>query len=104
MCFDSTFVRFSLLARLEAALRFPFTLVAFSLRTRGTVAETNYHRHAVEIARGLNINLYDGVACVSGDGIPTEVSAASSLSTAREVMLVLMVVISALHSPQSDSL
>jgi len=48
----------------------------FLCETGCTLSETNYHRHAVEIARGLNINLYDGVACVSGDGIPTEVSAA----------------------------
>lgn len=35
--------------------------------------ETKYFRHAVDIAREMDINKYDIVLCCSGDGIPHEV-------------------------------
>ncbi|KAK6459496.1 sphingosine kinase [Scheffersomyces xylosifermentans] len=38
-----------------------------------TYQETNYHEHAVEIARDLDISKYDIIACCSGDGIPHEI-------------------------------
>jgi len=37
------------------------------------VEETRHHGHAVEIARQLDIDAYDVVACASGDGVPHEV-------------------------------
>ncbi|ODV80201.1 uncharacterized protein CANTADRAFT_5863 [Suhomyces tanzawaensis NRRL Y-17324] len=38
-----------------------------------TFKETEYSAHAVEIARELDVDKYDIVACCSGDGIPHEV-------------------------------
>lgn len=38
-----------------------------------TYIETERRRHAVDIARELDIDRYDIIACVSGDGIPHEV-------------------------------
>lgn len=38
-----------------------------------TVEETKYSKHATDIARDLDINKYDIIACCSGDGIPHEV-------------------------------
>eukprot|EP00850_Spirogloea_muscicola_P019417 SM000190S04853 [mRNA] locus=s190:14377:17891:- [translate_table: standard] len=32
-----------------------------------------YHRHAKELAEELEVEAYDGIVCVSGDGIPVEV-------------------------------
>ncbi|SCW01521.1 LAFE_0E01508g1_1 [Lachancea fermentati] len=37
------------------------------------VMETSYHRHAMDIARNIDIEKYDIIACASGDGIPHEV-------------------------------
>lgn len=37
------------------------------------IAYTKYARHAIDIAREVNINKYDTIACASGDGIPYEV-------------------------------
>lgn len=37
------------------------------------VKETTYHLHAVDIAKNLDIDEYDVVACASGDGIPHEI-------------------------------
>ena len=34
---------------------------------------TEYHQHAINIARELDINKFDTIACCSGDGIPNEV-------------------------------
>ncbi|KAL2932047.1 Sphingosine kinase 1 [Bienertia sinuspersici] len=38
-----------------------------------TLLETQYHQHAKELAYGLDLTKYDGVVCVSGDGILVEV-------------------------------
>ncbi|KAL5730053.1 sphingosine kinase [Ranunculus cassubicifolius] len=38
-----------------------------------TVQETKYQLHAKEIAQKLNLSSYDGVVCVSGDGVLVEV-------------------------------
>lgn len=38
-----------------------------------TVLETKYSKHATDIAKDLDINKYDIIACCSGDGIPHEV-------------------------------
>ena len=35
--------------------------------------ETTYHGHAIELAKNINIDKYDVIACASGDGIPHEV-------------------------------
>ncbi|CDO96306.1 unnamed protein product [Kluyveromyces dobzhanskii CBS 2104] len=37
------------------------------------VKETTYHLHAVDIAKNLDIDEFDIIACASGDGIPHEV-------------------------------
>jgi sphingosine kinase len=37
------------------------------------VVETKYSKHATDIARELDINKYDMIACASGDGVPYEV-------------------------------
>lgn len=37
------------------------------------VKETTYHLHAVDIAKNIDIDEYDVIACASGDGIPHEV-------------------------------
>ncbi|CAR27025.1 hypothetical protein ZYGR_0I02960 [Zygosaccharomyces rouxii] len=37
------------------------------------IAYTKYGRHAVDIAREVDLNKYDTIACASGDGIPYEV-------------------------------
>lgn len=37
------------------------------------ITETSYHRHAIDIAREIEIEKYDVIACASGDGIPHEV-------------------------------
>lgn len=37
------------------------------------VEQTKYRGHAVEIARNLDIEAYDVIACASGDGLPHEV-------------------------------
>lgn len=37
------------------------------------VAYTKYWRHAIDIAREVDISKYDTIACASGDGIPYEV-------------------------------
>lgn len=39
-----------------------------------TSSETNYRLHAQEIAGSLDLRKYDGIICVSGDGILVEVS------------------------------
>ena len=38
-----------------------------------TYKETTYYQHAIDIAKELDVNEYDIVACCSGDGIPHEV-------------------------------
>ncbi|KAJ0682166.1 putative sphingosine kinase [Helianthus annuus] len=38
-----------------------------------TVQETKYQLHAKEVARSLDLSKYDGIICVSGDGILVEV-------------------------------
>ncbi|KAL3677363.1 hypothetical protein R1sor_027311 [Riccia sorocarpa] len=38
-----------------------------------TIRETQFHRHAKELAKSLVLSEYDGVVCVSGDGVLTEV-------------------------------
>ncbi|KAJ0836508.1 putative sphingosine kinase [Helianthus annuus] len=38
-----------------------------------TVQETKYQLHAKEVARSLDLTKYDGIICVSGDGILVEV-------------------------------
>ncbi|KAJ3670270.1 hypothetical protein LUZ60_010594 [Juncus effusus] len=38
-----------------------------------TVQETNYQLHAQEIAKSLDLRKFDGIVCVSGDGILVEV-------------------------------
>ncbi|KAH7662344.1 Sphinganine kinase protein [Dioscorea alata] len=38
-----------------------------------TVQETNHRLHAQEIAQSMNLDQYDGIVCVSGDGILAEV-------------------------------
>ena len=40
--------------------------------------ETQYRLHAKELAQGLDLTKYDGVVCVSGDGILVEVCCSSS--------------------------
>lgn len=37
-------------------------------------SETKHQLHAKEVARSLDITKYDGIVCVSGDGILVEVS------------------------------
>ncbi|XP_048490327.1 sphingosine kinase 1 isoform X2 [Beta vulgaris subsp. vulgaris] len=39
-----------------------------------TVQETKYQLHAKELAYGLDLTKYDGVVCVSGDGVLVEVT------------------------------
>lgn len=39
-----------------------------------TPSETGYQLHAKEIARTIDLSKYDGIVCVSGDGILVEVS------------------------------
>eukprot|EP00850_Spirogloea_muscicola_P016958 SM000141S00902 [mRNA] locus=s141:299365:302855:+ [translate_table: standard] len=39
--------------------------------------KTQYHRHAKELAEELEVEVYDGIVCVSGDGIPVEVLTAT---------------------------
>lgn len=36
-------------------------------------SETKYQLHAKEVIRNLDLSKYDGVVCVSGDGILVEV-------------------------------
>lgn len=36
--------------------------------------ETNYQLHAQEIAGSLDVKKFDGIICVSGDGVLVEVS------------------------------
>lgn len=43
-------------------------------------AETQYQLHAKEIAKTLDLSKYDGVVCVSGDGILVEVGCLRLLS------------------------
>lgn len=38
-----------------------------------TLRETQYYRHAANLARDLELDSFDGVACVSGDGVVVEV-------------------------------
>lgn len=37
------------------------------------LSETNYQLHAKEVAKELDLSKYDGIVCVSGDGILVEV-------------------------------
>ena len=37
-------------------------------------SETKHRLHAQEIAQSLDVRKYDGIVCVSGDGILVEVS------------------------------
>lgn len=39
-----------------------------------SVSETEYQGHALEVASSLDLAEYDGVVCVSGDGVLVEVS------------------------------
>lgn len=36
-------------------------------------SETQYQLHAKEVANSLDLSKYDGIVCVSGDGILVEV-------------------------------
>jgi len=36
-------------------------------------SETKYQLHAKEVSRSLDLTKYDGIICVSGDGILVEV-------------------------------
>ncbi|RCK63866.1 Sphingoid long chain base kinase 4 [Candida viswanathii] len=38
-----------------------------------TYVETQFHGHATQVARDLDVDLYDIIVCCSGDGIPHEV-------------------------------
>lgn len=38
------------------------------------LVETKYQLHAKEVAQALDLTKYDGIVCVSGDGILVEVS------------------------------
>lgn len=38
-----------------------------------TLQETQYQLHAKEVANSLDLSKYDGIVCVSGDGILVEV-------------------------------
>ncbi|KAF8417461.1 sphingosine kinase [Tirmania nivea] len=42
-------------------------------RSKFDIELTTHHEHALKIAEELDINSYDAVACVSGDGVPHEV-------------------------------
>jgi hypothetical protein len=42
-------------------------------------SETKYQLHAKEIVRSMDVSKYDGIVCVSGDGILVEVSKKFSL-------------------------
>lgn len=37
-----------------------------------TLQETKYQLHAKEVAQALDLTKYDGIVCVSGDGILVE--------------------------------
>jgi len=43
------------------------------------IQETKYQLHAKEIVRSMDVSKYDGIVCVSGDGILVEVSKKFSL-------------------------
>lgn len=36
-------------------------------------SETEHHSHAKELAKSVELSKYDGIVCVSGDGVLTEV-------------------------------
>lgn len=38
------------------------------------LSETKYQLHAKEVVRAMDLTKYDGIVCVSGDGILVEVS------------------------------
>lgn len=42
-------------------------------KVRITYVETQFHGHATQVSRDLDVNLYDLIICCSGDGIPHEV-------------------------------
>ena len=50
----------------------PVTLYLIS--NRETCLETKHRLHAQEIAHSLDLRKYDGIICVSGDGVLVEVS------------------------------
>lgn len=46
-----------------------FFLIIFLIKS----AETKYQLHAKEVAKTMDLSKYDGIVCVSGDGILVEV-------------------------------
>eukprot|EP00850_Spirogloea_muscicola_P002746 SM000010S04384 [mRNA] locus=s10:1248142:1251662:+ [translate_table: standard] len=60
--------------------------------------ETQYHRHAKELAEELELEAYDGIVCVSGDGIPVEVLIATvkSLNMYKEPVILEVQVVNGL--------
>lgn len=42
-------------------------------------AETKYQLHAKEMVRSMDVSRYDGIVCVSGDGVLVEVKFESFL-------------------------
>lgn len=54
--------------------RFVLLTVITNLLSSALVSETEYQLHAQEIAYSVDLLKYDGIVCVSGDGILVEVS------------------------------
>jgi hypothetical protein len=51
-----------------------------------TCLETKHRLHAQEIARSLDLRKYDGIICVSGDGVMVEVSKEPHFSYANGIL------------------
>ena len=45
------------------------------------LSETQYQLHAKEVASSLDLSKYDGIVCVSGDGILVEVGLLCLIAT-----------------------
>lgn len=56
-------------------------------------SETKHQLHAKEVARSLDITKYDGIVCVSGDGILVEVSFIAITLAAIAIVIIIMSVI-----------
>jgi len=51
-----------------------------------TVQETECQGHAREVASSLDLGKYDGIVCVSGDGVLVEVSATPLMMLQQPVL------------------
>lgn len=66
----------------------PVTLYLIS--TCETCLETKHRLHAQEIAHSLDLRKYDGIICVSGDGVLVEVSKEQHFPYANAILCKLL--------------